>query len=557
MSREISELKIKVISQVKPILEDSKINPYQNQWNDAIELFFELIKYPENEIGFYNQFLNSLEEILFQAPDYNELVSFTNYLERYLALLANLLNMKLQEQSSVLRLFKLLKLRTDFRVYFSRDNIEKYRHQPELLEHFCRAHCTRNENSHANEDTLLPEWANNDAEIILSRNSILAVIIYATCVHYDELKKKVEQRNNLQQPNVKPYLSEVVREFEEWKRRFVMLQTIEKVNLYAIEKTDKKPRHGDIDQVWKTLQEKQLMLIGDAGTGKTTTLQYLTLEMAKHCFGETAPKTIPIYLALGSLGSALSLLQAINEKLPFEQIIIDQWLKDGKISLFLDGLNEVRKDYRQQVYQDIQLIIQRYPQCQLLVSGRESYQFNLKSNKVVSIFEVKPLDQARVKEFLEKNADQKIVRQLILDKIEHNKHFARFFSIPFMLFMLIQVVKEDQKLPENIADLMDRFMWLLYERERSKDTTFQPETFHSLLVHLAFQIFSKHGENPAIPYEEILNILSQKKADNGFEVDLAEILKIATQLSILVKSTHRQYSFCHQQYLDYYAEQAL
>jgi len=43
MSREISELKIKVISQVKPILEDSKINPYQNQWNDAIELFFEFL----------------------------------------------------------------------------------------------------------------------------------------------------------------------------------------------------------------------------------------------------------------------------------------------------------------------------------------------------------------------------------------------------------------------------------------------------------------------------------------------------------------------------------
>ena len=125
-----------------------------------------------------------------------------------------------------------------------------------------------------------------------------------------------------------------------------------------------------------------------------------------------------------------------------------------------------------------------------------------------------------------------------------------------MLYMMIQVVTKTKKIPKHLADLLDNFMFDIYDREKQKDDNFPQDNFHALLCFLGLKMLNASETNAAQPREKVLKWLREKKQEDGLSIDLSYILDIATQLGILVRDG-KKYSFAHQQYLDYYAEQGM
>jgi len=86
-----------------------------------------------------------------------------------------------------------------------------------------------------------------------------------------------------------------VEKFSKWESRQIKLYAREEVD---IDDETRQLREGYIEPLWQKMPERQLMLLGEAGMGKSTTLQCLVLANAKHCLQQPGSENIPIYLEL-------------------------------------------------------------------------------------------------------------------------------------------------------------------------------------------------------------------------------------------------------------------
>lgn len=557
---DIIRLKECFISQVKSEFENPKISPFTQDWQKGVELLFDLIKVPMPDNVLYDAFLEALHRVLIENPnDYNYFASFSLYLEKYLALLVSpeFVNCKIDGNKTLAPFMRAL-LRDGQSVPTDRGKLDKLRDEPEFAAHICRASCARNDIAHAKENSVLPSWAGSQLEVLQNRNSTLVVLLYATLRHYNLLKQKWDEKRFGKQPDLRPYLNEVIHNYHEWKRCFVALHGV-RIELYAYEKPLTmgafEKRQGSIDELRRQIPEKQFMLLGDAGTGKTTTLKYLTLIDAEQCLQQPTQHNIPLYFELCHFTGDRSLWQQIIAELPFEPDFSTELFEHGKINVFLDGLNEVAQQHRKQVINEIQSLIQRYPQMPLIIAGRQLHEFHVKSGDSIPVFEYGRMTTEQVKEFIAKNTQDsdETTRQLIHRAIDTQPILAKLVKVPFILFLMIQVVQRTHAIPQNNVTLLDEFMESLYRREESKDASFNRDTFKILISALALFITEEFNANAAISQKKALNFLSEQKDKYGLDVDLLRMLEIGVQLSIL--NRHRdEYSFAHEEFLGYYAE---
>jgi hypothetical protein len=556
---QLIEIKAYFEQQVKAEFENSRISPFANRdWRKGIDLLFELIKFPIDGINLYDGLLNALADVLINKPtDYNALVSFVNYLEKYLTLVGNLTGKTpALDKITLMPLIKalLLKEPPNFDCVH-RTHIDKYREEYRFVAHIYRAYCTRNDVAHSRaEDGGLPSWAGNQGMILQNRDSTLVVFLAATLSHYQALKHVLELKQLNEQPELLPYLKGLIEKFSKWESRQIKLYAREEVDL---DDDTRQLREGYVEQLWQDFSGQQLMLLGDAGMGKSTTLQCLVLANAKNCLQQPGSQNIPLYLELKLLIDT-TLWQEIQAKLPFSNEFTQSLFQQGKINLFLDGLNEVSKfnDRRNAVTHEIQSLITRYPKVRVMIAGREEKIFKTATEHNVPIFSLRKMSDAQINEFLAKNTKSQETRALLQAEIANNPVIASLLRVPLMLYMMIQVVTKTKKIPKHLADLLDNFMFDIYEREKQKDDNFPQDDFHALLCFLGLKMLNASETNAAQPREKMLKWLREKKQADGLSLDLSYILDIATQLGILVRDD-KKYSFAHQQYLDYYAEQGM
>lgn len=185
-------------------------------------------------------------------------------------------------------------------------------------------------------------------------------------------------------------LYKVKQEFEKRAKRFVHIVSIEDYSLFEsfaiehIDLSDEDEHHertGTIDVIRKQyLAENRMMIWGDAGMGKSTTLQYLSYLDADDFLKGTSSK-IPVYVPLGLLIDINEKIEDyIIKKIGVEYIEGLELLKKGQINLFLDGVNEVpidiSKSMQVQRRKEIQYLLDTYPNMLIIISNRpERYNY--------------------------------------------------------------------------------------------------------------------------------------------------------------------------------------
>ncbi|MCK5524043.1 MAG: NACHT domain-containing protein [Thiomargarita sp.] len=553
---EISELKIKLIDELKLEFENPMISPFAFDWEKGVDLLFEVVRCA----GGFEPFKEALEKLL-NSTDFNALSGFMTYLERYLTFVGRFIGeIQSEEELTLLPILKRLKLHSKSYPKLSRTELPKYIDKPECLSHFCRAYCTRNEVDHCKKDSqsLLPPWANRRVEFVQNASSVLVVMVYATLKHYDALRQTIENQK-IKHPDVNSYLVDLIDDFKRWERIFVSIRGAEKIELYAREEFDEQDRRLREDTIDHLRREfPRLMISGDAGMGKTTTLQYLAYEDALRCQKE-AEQNLPFYLDLKSLATGnLTLISKIFDELRrFPVEFVETRLQKGKINLFLDGLNELGAQVGS-VEKQIQDLIERYPDVPLLLSSRNSHRFNISKTERMPVFGLNKMRTHQIEDFLSKMAlpaaNEVIRAEMAVDEV-----FADWLRVPMLLKMIIEVVEDRQKnpeyqddpIPENTNELKDSFIDRLYQREGERDSRFSKITFDALTTHFATRLFEKKKSNTAITRDETIRILTEKVKSGFPNADLDYFLRVSTEIGILM--VHKNtYSFTNEQYLDFY-----
>lgn len=122
------------------------------------------------------------------------------------------------------------------------------------------------------------------------------------------------------------------------------------------------------------MQEKKVLLLGEAGYGKT----YEAISLVKNiCMDEKMEGIIPFYLPLSEYGMLFTdIKDGIKNKMkPFvngsPEEVIEEWLRGGQTALILDGIDDiVKEENRTKFVLDVKNVAQQYDNCYYFITSR-------------------------------------------------------------------------------------------------------------------------------------------------------------------------------------------
>ncbi len=339
------------------------------------------------------------------------------------------------------------------------------------------------------------------------------------------------------------------------------------------------------------LKVRRAVLLGEPGSGKTTTIWKLAADLVKTAFDDPG-EPLPILIRLGKWTKPeQSLLSFIQSELGELGGSLDQLLTEQRAAFLLDGLNELPVAQRDEKYPQVKRLIERHPKSLAIVSCREhDYTIDLEFDKI----NILPFDPGRIREFTVNylgdkrgeelfwriaggndvretwNAWQKagatfemfwtaeeiprenpdVFRSTTFeqDRIWREKVRARGTMMelarnPYMLLMLTSVYDEQgDQLPENRGELFSLFVETLFNREKIPKSD-RGELLDGLAkVAFEMQVRRDTGDEgnalTVLPLEDVKAILTDR------------LLYLAAGASIL--SSGDQVRFTHQLLQEYF-----
>ncbi|MEZ5672926.1 MAG: NACHT domain-containing protein, partial [Thiotrichaceae bacterium] len=397
----------------------------------------------------------------------------------------------------------------------------------------------------------------------------ITAYLFITYKYFDKL------RDSLETIDFTPYLEQLKQEFEDWKQRFVIddsWKELDETLFYAKEvewfvflegKGEFKDREGKVSALRNNLMKKdnkyQMVLLGTAGMGKTSTSRYLTVTDANKLLNQKFA-AIPVYLEMKNFNKDKSLFEHIVAQFQTKGLnkyndladIITRHLARGKIHLFLDGWNELNRDLATGVTREIKQLMRRYPNVFMLITTRqESYQNDFEG---VPAFVLQDMKLAQIQEFVKKNTlPQETGIRAEIQGLQPTDRLFEFICVPFYTRMFVQARRRGN-VPNTIVDFIKVFIDQLLQRERShKENFLNFEEFKHALAYLAYVCATEksNNNNAALTRAEINAILY--RPESGIEREQVKTyLDHAVQLHILVYEDYF-YSFAHHDYQGYFA----
>lgn len=307
---------------------------------------------------------------------------------------------------------------------------------------------------------------------------------------------------------------------------------------------------------------RQLVILGDPGAGKTTTLWKILSDHALQAKDD--PKApLPILVRLGSLGSEgleASLKAALG---PLAEYYEDL-LKEKRLVFLLDGLNEMTAAYREVNLGAIKTLSEhcRREKTLLAVTCRELDYVGTLDLNLPGRVTIQPLDPFRIQRFVNAYIDEpekgdelfwQLAGGVEVEKVwekwrQAGASFERFWTSddiprkdpnvydnttgqddeiwqvnvrdrkrsmmalaanPYMLFMITQVFTQAGVLPPNRGLLFQTFIdYLLEKRERL--STEQATGLKTCLANLAYAMQAE-GEGTASSIEQVMTHLKEEQ----------------------------------------------
>jgi hypothetical protein len=438
-------------------------------------------------------------------------------------------------------------------------NLKNHEGDVNFIDHLSRVYKVKNAESHE-----IRDWSNKDFGQHIQ--SFLVIYLSVIQKHKRELSNIVNNTLLVAEPSFTSYLENVINNFKERAGRFIHLSSKEDITLsgsyvteYKLAETAEQEsagREGTVETLRQSnIPEKRMLLWGEAGLGKSTTLEYLTYRDAMRRRSDNN-QTLPVYVPLGLLTDPdVTIEMYIFTKIGVDHMLGKKLLDTGRLNLFLDGLNEVPKDNNQSLItlrqKQIDFLIKTYKKCFIIITNRPQ-QINQFSD--VPVFFIQKMNDLQIREFVKKYSEgKKQVETKITDAIDRDDRLKRIIKSPLMLSRLIEIVKSDGDIPANEGSIIDRFIKSLYKREiiEKKDARFNDRNIHRLLAFLAAYSIEEKGTNAGLSENEIFNVFINCKKEYGLEIDLDYVLQIVVQLNLLERHDDK-FVFAHQSYQDYY-----
>ena len=200
---------------------------------------------------------------------------------------------------------------------------------------------------------------------------------------------------------------------------------------------------------------ERLVLLSDAGAGKTTELKRLAAYYSR--------KESPFYPYWGSLNKYVN--QSIPELLPtsWSQVPEEQLL------IILDGLDEIESKNKNDAIRQIELFSENHPTSHVIVSCRANF-YNTEVKNLsgtlsrFSSYVLLDLAKPEIEEYVKSKLGSQ--SQVFYNAINY-EHLDSLLGIPFYLIRLVKLFSEASQLPQSKAELFEDLLVARFELDKN------------------------------------------------------------------------------------------
>jgi transcriptional regulator with XRE-family HTH domain len=311
----------------------------------------------------------------------------------------------------------------------------------------------------------------------------------------------------------------------------------------------------------------KLMLLGKPGAGKSTFLKRLAMLCDA---GEFNAKKVPCFVVLRDFAEAAvspGLLKYLSQQLE-NPVAFERLIKEGKLLVLLDGLDEVREEHGKRILNEIREFSERYPNNIFIVSCRiaaKEYIFEKFTDVELTDFSDKQIADFVGSWYRDLNPEK---GKAFLGKLKEYPRVRELATNPLLLTMLCLLFNDSADFPSNRSELYGQALDVLLRRwdgtrniERGQvHKKLSLDRKKDLLSQLAWSTFDsqeyffKH-ELAASEISSYIRGLPNAQVDSeALLLDGQAILQsIAAQHGLLVERARGIYSYSHLSFHEYFA----
>lgn len=290
----------------------------------------------------------------------------------------------------------------------------------------------------------------------------------------------------------------------------------------------------------------RFIITGDPGSGKSTLLKSAFIRAIN-----SNVKKINLYADMKSYtpaGLMYLMCQSSNE---FTTTDLTPLLDSGKVSLYIDSLNECPAEYLDSALREITQHIRNYPNLSIFISSRNTEQAeSLKIPKLTTL----PLSDWQAKALI---GDHLKGKSELLDTLSKKPGFELIATSPILLKIAKWLHDENCDVPQGIAHTYQAFFKSYYLREKEKliktgrlVTTSYTETLE-ILSKISFYM-RMHGI-----FTCDMNFIQKCLEKDNYDFDPIEVL-IGLKGTLIYNITKSgEFSFSHETFQEYFCAEYL
>ena len=307
---------------------------------------------------------------------------------------------------------------------------------------------------------------------------------------------------------------------------------------------------------------ENLVIEGIVGQGKSILLRSLAI----HEILSNSATRLPIFFELRILSPKLGLMEALYKNLEALDIDADEaslkyLFRSNRVTLMLDGFDEIEEPLIKDTLRDIELLAQKYPELQIIITSRPGHE--IQKSPVFRVIQIAPLRAPEYAAFLERLKVSTEKSQAIRHAIRTSpSKVSNLIVTPLMLTLVVIVYESDSEIPETLPDFFERLFSIVFTRHDRMKASFQRKHYSGLSerkLQVLFQAFSfmtmQLGHRRSLTnqqFNEAFDLAQSYTDECQCEADdfRKDITKVAC---LMLDEGLGDVTFLHKSILEYYA----